>query len=187
LTNLGHGANDANGVYLYGELDATGPYFSDYQNLAPASISALLAAMKAKLVTLKTSAAQTLTTAITAGLTTWDGIAIHNALPGTWNAVAGTFTATVAGLYKVHAQVEFAGNNTGARTAIIQKALQASPTTFTAQSRNGYLGAVPSYTAVVPVTDFVQMAIGDVVRVAALQTSGGNLNVTNAQLDIVLA
>lgn len=42
MTNFGSGGNDANGVYLFGEADDIGPYWSDAFNKPGQSISTLL-------------------------------------------------------------------------------------------------------------------------------------------------
>jgi hypothetical protein len=161
--------------------DPTGPFFSDFLALLTGSVSAALN----KLVTQKTSTEALTSTTLTA-VVSYDA-ALHNTLPGTWSATAGTFTCTVAGTYKVVSQGEFAANasTTTARVVYIQKALAASNTTFTTTRAGSGIPVSTSLAFTVPVEDLVPLAVGDVLRIAV--QSNVALNLTNLQLDIRLA
>lgn len=117
----------------------------------------------------------------------YDASPIHNDVPGTFTPASGTFVATVAGLYKITAQASFDINATGSRIIQIGKALAATPTVFTV-TREGYAAtASGGREETVPVVNYVQLAVGDVVRAQVLQNSGAALNITNAQLEIRFA
>ncbi len=187
MTTAGtHGAKDANGIYQYGGLDKLGPVWSDGLNLLAESISDALGALTARLTSLKTSNLA-MTTGTLNALAAWDASPIHTMAGITWDAATGLGVCVTAGLYKVRAQIEFAASGTGVRLVAVQHAVAALPTSFSS-TRWSYQGS-PSTTnpVTVSVQDFVQLAVGDVIRIVGQHTAGANLNLTNAQLEINLA
>lgn len=113
--------------------------------------------------------AQTLTTA-TETTITWE--ADESDAYGFWSSGAATvMTCQVPGRYLAVADVRFAANATGIRTAYIERN---SSTTI------GRLRADAAATGATHLTVTSQattLAIGDTIRVRAEQTSGGNLDV----------
>jgi hypothetical protein len=180
MTNLSIGFTDANGVWTYGELDPTGPYFSDFLALGMSSISANFN----QVVNQKTST-QAIPITTTTAVTAYDA-ADHTTLPGTWSPSAGTFTATVAGKYKVFAQAEFAAGTATYRIVRLQKALAASPRTFTTTRSAGIAtAALTTELPTVNVQDYITLAVGDVIRVPV--QVGVAINLTNCQIEIAIA
>lgn len=119
------------------------------------------------------SAAITLTTGVTKILTfdneRWDTSGLHSTTANT-----SRLTAPIAGLYDIGAGVEFAVNAAGFREAYL---LLNGLTPIEVDTR----GPTPGQVTNITISGVkYRLAAGDYVEVAALQTSGGNLNVTAA-------
>lgn len=116
------------------------------------------------------NAAITLTTAVAAFLTFnsehWDEGALHSTSSNT-----GRLTAPITGLYLVGVAVDFATNATGYR----QIAIRVNGATFIAADLRP---AANGTTTQMTVQTVYRFAAGEYAEVQALQTSGGNLNVT---------
>ena len=113
------------------------------------------------------SAAQTLTTAVSAAVTLdaedIDTEAIHSTVTNN-----SRMTIVTAGRYRVMAGVTFSSNATGYREVLVKKN---GTTVFYIRSATTSAGA-PCLTT----TDEVLCSAGDYIEMYALQTSGGNLN-----------
>jgi hypothetical protein len=187
MTIMGHGATDANGIYRFGELDNTGPYFSDFLDLAEASISAAIGKLQAHFLWRKLTAPQSITSGTASiPVTAFDSIAIANSLAGfTFTASTGKAVCAVAGAYHVNATAEFSGNTTGSRFVVITRALAGSPTTFATLRTGAVASAAGSVPQQVQVEDrALQFAIGDVLQIGVYQNSGATLTLNDLQLDI---
>lgn len=104
---------------------------------------------------------------------------------GFWSASNPTrLTATSPGWYTIVGRVEFASNATGMRILdIVQNYASGATTRFVADQRHMAItnGAVDDLT-----TEWIAyMNTGDYCQVQAYQSSGGSLNVNNADLEMV--
>lgn len=113
--------------------------------------------------------AQTLTTA-TETTITWESD--ESDAYGFWSSGAATvLTCQVPGRYLAVADVRFAANATGIRTAYIER----NATSTIGRVRVAAAGAGATHLTVT--SQATTLAIGDTIRVRAEQTSGGNLDV----------
>lgn len=195
----GHGFTDvtapATGLYTVGEADVTGAgaggTFSDFLGLITGPLITFCKTVMNRLTALEAKAILQRTTnqSIANGtnvVVTYDAGDLSNTLAGAFNIShsTGALTCTVAGTYKIEGTADYASNATGARQLYIQKALAASPTTFTILSiaqPNPNGSSAPSNMAV---RTFTAFAVGDILELGTLQTSGAALNLTNAHLEI---
>lgn len=84
---------------------------------------------------------------------------------------ASRYFCQVAGLYRLTGSVALAAGGTGARGADFQK------NGVDILGSEQIVGPAPSFvTTISPVDTFVRLAVGDYVSLAALQTSGSNMN-----------
>ena len=113
--------------------------------------------------------AQTLTTAVETTLT-WESD--ESDAYGFWTVGAATLmTCQVPGRYLAVADVRFAANATGIRTAYIER------NSTTTVGRVRVPAAAAGATHLTVTSQATTLAVGDTIRVRAEQTSGGNLDV----------
>lgn len=185
MTNFGNGGADAQGVWLFGENDARGPYASDLLNKQALTISAQLASIRNKAVCLK-STAQTFTTGTVATIAGYDvPIRSHTGL--TFTPATGVFVCATAGLYRFAYRGEWANGATGFRYVSVEKAVAATPAAFVEQTANQVVPGSSGH--VTTLSDFVYLSllVGDVVRFRAAHTQGANLQLTQFSLEAALA
>lgn len=98
---------------------------------------------------------------------------------------AGKFVCKIAGKYWVTAQCEYGTNVTNTRWVMIRKALAAAPTVFTPVTTNPWTPQASSTNNGNSVSAPVDLAVGDVIDIGTMQTSGGSISVAYAAVDIV--
>jgi hypothetical protein len=82
------------------------------------------------------------------------------------------YTAQTAGMWKLDASTPWTSNGTGTRAL--------SARTNGSTDNNATSMAAAAGTTAVPVSDRLNMSVGDYVEVVALQSSGGNLTIVNS-------
>jgi hypothetical protein len=107
------------------------------------------------------------------------GTTVVNTIGGSWSAANGTFTCTRAGNYQVYGQLEWASATWGA-SSIIATLLTKNGTAFTG-SREFFQAGHTSGHQSLCASGIVTLAVGDVVRMAVLQVTGGSKTI-NATL-----
>lgn len=118
-------------------------------------------------------------------VTTFDATDVYNNLGSdlTITRSSGKIVCAVAGTYEFTMDATFAFNATGVRFVYLQKAVAASPTSFTVDSTVPY---TPFSAGSLPMTCLgkwvIPLAVGDVVNVGTNQASGGALNLNRAHL-----
>lgn len=157
-----------------------------YQVSASGTTGSLLAAVKTTAQSLASS------TSGSTSIVTWDsatGNPFVTSPAFTFTTATGVAVCNIAGNYDVTGWLTYAANGAGNRGAAIWKALAATPTTFFYQDVNLVPGlpAVSSYLNQVVVKSLLPMAVGDVLRLEGLQSSGSALNVNSAAFRIVAA
>lgn len=185
MTNFGHGAVDANGVYLFGELDVPGPHWSDTFNLPGASISAVLQAMSAKAILQLTAATPTVSG--TSLAVPYDAVDLINTMTSAFTITrsTGALVCAKAGSYRFDGEVSWAANSAGQRSIGLARALAATPTVFTIDRQDEVLvGGGASFLKQNLIRSYLTLAVGDVVHMQAVQTAGAAVNIVGAHLDI---
>ena len=192
----GHGSYDpTTGIYTYGEADpagaADGALFSDFLNLlansvktAVGSILTRLTSLEAKAI-LQNTAGQSLANNAVVTLT-YDNTDLTNTLAGAFSIAhsTGLLTCAKAGTYKLEATADFAANATGSRELALDKAPSATPTVFAEISRSFAAAIGATVVTNLLYREFITCAVGDVLRMGAVQSSGAALTLTTFRLEI---